>query len=80
MSSKFGRGCFFLLWNLKAYPKDIKDASNNTTTMVNKERKAQYFNKLRELLDNHTSCFIVHADHVRSKQFADVGYTLTSRQ
>jgi len=47
--------------------------------MPNKERKAAYFEKLRDLLDNHTSCFIVHADHVRSKQFADIRAALRGK-
>eukprot|EP00939_MAST-03C_sp_MAST-3C-sp1_P000559 g559.t1 len=40
--------------------------------MPSRERKEEYFQKLRDLLDNHTSCFIVHADHVRSRQFQDI--------
>jgi len=35
--------------------------------------------KLRNLLDEHTSCFIVHADHVRSRQFQDIRIALRGK-
>jgi len=40
--------------------------------MPSRERKQEYFDKLRDLLETHESCFIVHADHVRSRQFQDI--------
>lgn len=47
--------------------------------MPSRERKAEYFKKLEDLLDNHTSCFIVHADHVRSRQFQDIRMALRDK-
>ena len=40
--------------------------------MPSRERKEEYFQKLRTLLETHTTCLIVHADHVRSRQFQDI--------
>jgi len=47
--------------------------------MPSRERKCEYFQKLRDLLDNHSSCFIVHADHVRSRQFQDIRIALRGK-
>jgi len=47
--------------------------------MPSRERKEEYFVKLRNLLDEHTSCFIVHADHVRSRQFQDIRIALRGK-
>jgi len=47
--------------------------------MPSRERKEEYFVKLRALLDEHTSCFIVHADHVRSRQFQDIRIALRGK-
>jgi len=47
--------------------------------MPSRERKEEYFQKLRGLLDEHTSCFIVHADHVRSRQFQDIRIALRGK-
>jgi len=47
--------------------------------MPSRERKEEYFEKLEELLSTHTSCFIVHADHVRSRQFQDIRIALRGK-
>jgi large subunit ribosomal protein LP0 len=47
--------------------------------MPSRERKEEYFVKLKSLLDEHTSCFIVHADHVRSRQFQDIRIALRGK-
>lgn len=47
--------------------------------MPSRERKEEYFTKLEELLDTHTACFIVHADHVRSRQFQDIRIALRGK-
>jgi len=40
--------------------------------MPTRERKNQYFTLMKGLLAEYTKCFLVHADHVGSKQFQDI--------
>lgn len=40
--------------------------------MPSRERKAEYFEKMKGLLAQHDKILVVHADHVGSKLFADV--------
>jgi len=40
--------------------------------MPSRERKEQYFTLMKGLLAEYTKCFLVHADHVGSKQFQDI--------
>lgn len=40
--------------------------------MPTRERKGQYFTLMQSLLAEYTKCFLVHADHVGSKQFQDI--------
>lgn len=40
------------------------------------ERKAWYFDRLKELLDNHTKIFLVHCDNVGSNQMAKIRFAL----
>jgi len=47
--------------------------------MPSRERKEEYFKKLEGLLDEYTTCFIVHADHVRSRQFQDIRIALRGK-
>jgi len=43
------------------------------------ERKAWYFERLRELLDNHTKIFLVQADNVGSNQMAKIRFALRGK-
>jgi len=47
--------------------------------MPTRERKEEYFTKLEGLLTDYDSCFIVHADHVRSRQFQDIRIALRGK-
>eukprot|EP00750_Incisomonas_marina_P008066 INCI15203.1.p1 GENE.INCI15203.1~~INCI15203.1.p1 ORF type:complete len:316 (-),score=46.75 INCI15203.1:731-1678(-) len=40
--------------------------------MPTRERKGEYFTLMKGLLAEYTKCFLVHADHVGSKQFQDI--------
>jgi len=40
--------------------------------MPSRQRKEEYFTLMKGLLAEYTKCFLVHADHVGSKQFQDI--------
>lgn len=46
--------------------------------MPSRARKEEYFNLMKGLLAEYTKCFLVHADHVGSKQFQDIRKAMRS--